>query len=229
VIQPLPLPITSLRTLTPALLLVPITLPARCHGRRGHSNHSFGYAQIRRSASRCRQAFVLGLSRLRPRSESLTGAKSLPNDPLPFLLGRLYRSTQSRWDESTKNFERAIELDPQNSLLILQQISRSYQCLRRYADAETALDRAVALVPKDTACELHVRDRAPMACGPPPPHLDDPGNYRRDSREAVTIAEFWLEDRCCERDFRMARFAASCAAGGRWVSGRNYSRFRGLV
>src|SRR5437588_9298553 len=80
------------------------------------------------------------------RAELEVAKRSLPNDPLAFTLADSMDRRTSRWDESTKNFERAIELDPQNPV-ILQQIARSYQCLRRYADAETALDRAVALVP----------------------------------------------------------------------------------
>src|SRR5437899_4434683 len=133
----------------------------------------------------------------RAREKLNLAQKSLPNDPLPFLLAAYIDRRQSRWDESTKNFERAIELDPQNSV-ILQQISRSYQCLRRYADAETALDRAVALVPKDTALQA---SRAEMEllwhADPRPLASTIRAIIGEDSREAGTIAEFWLEVSLC--------------------------------
>src|SRR5437870_7670391 len=58
----------------------------------------------------------------RAREKLNLAQKSLPNDPLSFLLAGYIDRRQSRWDESTKNFERAIELDPQNPV-ILQQIS----------------------------------------------------------------------------------------------------------
>jgi TolB-like protein/class 3 adenylate cyclase/Flp pilus assembly protein TadD len=86
----------------------------------------------------------------RARAELELAKKSLPNDPLPFLLVGYIDRRQGRWDESTKNIERAIELDPQNAN-ILTQIANSYLHLRRYADAEKALDRAILITPKDPA------------------------------------------------------------------------------
>src|SRR6202165_2495718 len=86
----------------------------------------------------------------RARAELELAKKSLSNDPLPFLLAGYIDRRQGRWDESTKNIERAIELDPQNAT-ILAQIANSYLHLRRYADEEKALDRAIALTPKDPA------------------------------------------------------------------------------
>src|SRR5213082_779451 len=149
----------------------------------------------------------------RAREKLNLAQKSLPNDPLPFLLAGYIDRRQSRWDESTKNFERAIELDPQNPI-ILQQISRSYQCLRRYADAETALDRAVALVPKDTAlrasrAEIELLWRA----DPRPLASTIRAIIGEDSREAGTIAEFWLEVSMCQRDFDAALRALAALPG----------------
>jgi len=149
----------------------------------------------------------------RAREKLNLAQKSLPNDPLPFLLAGYIDRRQSRWDESTKNFERAIELDPQNPI-ILQQISRSYQCLRRYADAETALDRAVALVPKDTAlrasrAEIELLWRA----DPRPLASTIRAIIGEDSREAGTIAEFWLEVSLCQRDFDAALRALAALPG----------------
>jgi len=46
-----------------------------------------------------------------------------------------------------------VELDPQN-FFTLQQIALTYTVLRRYADVAAALDRAVALAPKDVAVRV---------------------------------------------------------------------------
>ena len=86
----------------------------------------------------------------RAREELSLALKSLPNDPLLFVLAGYIDRRQGRWGESTKNLERAIELDPQNRGT-LDQLAISYQCLRHYADAERVLDRAIALAPKDAS------------------------------------------------------------------------------
>src|SRR5438046_746032 len=85
----------------------------------------------------------------RARKELSLAQKSLPNDPWAFVLAGFIDRRQGRWTESTKNLERAIELDPQNRFF-LQQLANSYLCLRRYADAERVLDRAITLDPKDS-------------------------------------------------------------------------------
>jgi TolB-like protein/class 3 adenylate cyclase/Flp pilus assembly protein TadD len=85
----------------------------------------------------------------RARSEVELAKPTLPNDPQAFLLAAYINRRQSRWDESTKDLERAIQLDPQNPNF-LQQIARTYECLRDYAEAKKALDLAVALNPKDS-------------------------------------------------------------------------------
>ena len=82
------------------------------------------------------------------RAEIAIAQRMLPNDPLPFeLLGYIDRR-QSRWAESTRNLERAIELDPRN-FYTLQQISLSYRSLRQFADMAAVLDRAHSIVPND--------------------------------------------------------------------------------
>ena len=149
----------------------------------------------------------------RAREKLNLAQKSLPNDPLSFLLAGYIDRRQSRWDESTKNFERAIELDPQNPV-ILQQISRSYQCLRRYADAETALDRAVALVPKDTALRASRAEIELLWHADPRPLASTiRAIIGEDSREAGTIGEFWLEVSLCQRDFDAALRALAALPG----------------
>jgi eukaryotic-like serine/threonine-protein kinase len=74
--------------------------------------------------------------------------QSLPNDSHVFQLAGFIQRRQGRWEESTRNLERAIDLDPSN-VYTLQQVAISYDYLRRYADEESALDRLLAIEPND--------------------------------------------------------------------------------
>jgi TolB-like protein/Tfp pilus assembly protein PilF len=89
----------------------------------------------------------------RARQALAAARRSLPNDPLPFLLTGYIDRREGRWDKATHNMERAVELDPQN-FFTLQQIALTYTALRRYADAAATLDRAVALAPKDVSVRV---------------------------------------------------------------------------
>jgi TolB-like protein/Tfp pilus assembly protein PilF len=143
----------------------------------------------------------------RARQELNLAQKSLPSDPLPFVLAGFIDRRQGRWTESNKNLERAIELDPQNPFS-LQQLAKSYVCLRRYADAEQVYDRAITLIPKDAAT------RASRAEVELEWHADTrplistiEAIVAEDSREATNIAEIWLSVSQCQRDLEGAQQA----------------------
>ena len=84
----------------------------------------------------------------RARQELTVAQHALPNNSIAFLLAAYIDRRQGRWAESTRNFERASELDPRN-VVILQQLSLSYENLRHYTDAAAVLDRALTIVPND--------------------------------------------------------------------------------
>jgi TolB-like protein/Tfp pilus assembly protein PilF len=84
----------------------------------------------------------------RARVEVEKARLTLPNNADVFALTGYIDRRQGRWAESTRNLERAGELDPRN-LLILREISLSYLHLRRYAEAAAILDRTLAIGPKD--------------------------------------------------------------------------------
>ena len=73
---------------------------------------------------------------------------TLPNDARIFELKGYIERRQGHWEESTRNLERAIDLDPRN-LLTLDQIAISYGDLRRYAQQKASLDRALAINPNN--------------------------------------------------------------------------------
>src|SRR6478752_847739 len=86
----------------------------------------------------------------RARNELSLAQKNLPNEPWAFVPAGFIDRRQGRWDESTKNLERAVELDPQDPA-ILDQLAGSYRYLRRYTDEKRIYDRAIAIAPKDAA------------------------------------------------------------------------------
>jgi TolB-like protein/class 3 adenylate cyclase/Tfp pilus assembly protein PilF len=81
-------------------------------------------------------------------AELEVAGQTLPNDPGVFELKGYIERRQGRWEESTRDLERAIDLDPRN-FYTLQQIATSYGLLRRYAEQTSVLDRALAVEPND--------------------------------------------------------------------------------
>ena len=74
--------------------------------------------------------------------------QTLPNDPRVFLWKGLIERRQGRWEESIRNLERVIELDPRN-FFTLEQVAGSYQTVRRYAEEKATWDRILAIEPND--------------------------------------------------------------------------------
>ena len=135
------------------------------------------------------------------REELKLAQQSLPNEPLVFeILGFIDRR-QGRWAESTKNLERAIELDPQNSGF-LKQLADSYVCLRQYADAERVLDRGIAVAPKDSVMRaFRASIELEWRADPNPLSSTIRATLAEDPRESQKIAQLWLRASLCERDF----------------------------
>ncbi len=74
--------------------------------------------------------------------------QKLPNNPAVFTLaGYIYRR-QGKMDESAREFENALSLDPRN-VFTLQQVSLSYNTMRRYADTQIVLDHGLAIAPQN--------------------------------------------------------------------------------
>ena len=82
------------------------------------------------------------------REELAIAKRTLPNDAEVFLYAGLMGRREGRWDEATRNFERAMELDPMN-LFLLQQFELGCVAQRRYPEAKKILDRILSIVPGD--------------------------------------------------------------------------------
>jgi len=133
--------------------------------------------------------------------------QTLPNDSEVFELKGYIERRRGHWEESTRNLERAVELDPRN-FITLQQIAITYQILRRYADAEKVLDRVLAIKPNDTDT---IKERAGVefqwkANTQPLRRLID-GVRTSDPAALPSIADSWVTCALAERDPSAAKEA----------------------
>jgi TolB-like protein/tRNA A-37 threonylcarbamoyl transferase component Bud32 len=80
--------------------------------------------------------------------ELAAASQSLPNSSRLFALKGYIERRQGRWEESMRNFEHAIDLDPRD-FFTLQQIAISCGVLRRYAEETSVLNRALSIAPDD--------------------------------------------------------------------------------
>jgi len=79
--------------------------------------------------------------------------QTLPNEPGVFELQGYLDRRRGRWEESTRNLERAADLDPRN-VLTLQQIAINYDALRRYTKERAVLDEALAVESNDVETKV---------------------------------------------------------------------------
>jgi len=89
----------------------------------------------------------------RAHDELVIARHTLPNESrIPLLAGYIDRR-QGHWEKSLEEMKQALELDPRN-FSILQQLSLTYEALRRYDDMAETLDRALAIAPKDISSRI---------------------------------------------------------------------------
>src|SRR5439155_4839204 len=133
-------------------------------------------------------------------AELTLARRALPNEPLVFELTGFITRRQGRWEESTTDLKRALELDPRN-LFFLQQLSFTYGLQRRYRDLAAVLDQALKLVPSDpdtrvARASIDLAERADTR----PVHATIEAVIAEDPNAARTIAERWFYVAMCERD-----------------------------
>jgi serine/threonine protein kinase/tetratricopeptide (TPR) repeat protein len=130
--------------------------------------------------------------------------RSLPNDPQVFAVTGYILRRQGHWEESTRNLERAIDLDPRNFFL-LQQIATSYGILRRYTEEISVLDRALAIEPADVDTKVAlaaVQFHWKADTRPPHQAID---SIRVTNPDALpSVANDWLSCALAERDIAAA-------------------------
>ena len=151
----------------------------------------------------------------RAQVELAAARQTLPNESrIPLMSGYIHRR-QGQWEKSLEEMNRALELDPHNSS-ILQQISLTYQALRRYKEMAATLDSALAMAPKDIPSRvkrawIDLESRA----NPKPLHAAIERILAEDPNAAPVLAVEWLFLSLRERDPDAAQRAlATMPAGG---------------
>lgn len=151
----------------------------------------------------------------RAQEELAAARRTLPNESrIPLMSGYIDRR-QGRWEKSLKEMNKALELDPHN-FSILQQISLTYQALRRYKEMAATLDSALAMAPKDIPSRVRrawidLESRA----NPKPLHAAIERILAGDPNAAPVLAVEWLFLSLRERDPDAAQRAlATMPAGG---------------
>ena len=135
-------------------------------------------------------------------AELTLARRALPNDPLIFELTGFIDRRQGRWEKSTSDLKRALELDPRN-IFLFQQLSFTYEYQRRYRDLATVLDQTLKLVPFDPETRV-ARASIDLAQrgDPKSVHTTIEAVVAENPAAATALAERWLYVALCERDDR---------------------------
>jgi TolB-like protein/Tfp pilus assembly protein PilF len=80
--------------------------------------------------------------------------QSLPNDARILRPTGYIQRRQGRWEESTRNLERAAELDPRDTDTLILGIAANYWVCRRYAESKAWVARALAFQPNDALTKV---------------------------------------------------------------------------
>ena len=100
--------------------------------------------------SRVRRIFIGGIGDYDGALAELEVARqTLPNDARIFGLTGAIQRRQGRWEESTRNLERAVELNPRDIETLVLGVAWNYWSCRRYAEAKPWLARALAFEPNN--------------------------------------------------------------------------------
>jgi len=89
----------------------------------------------------------------RAREEIAIAERASPNNSGVFWFRASLDSRQGRWEESTKNLERAATLEPRTPKLLLD-LENNYVALRRFRQAEQTLDRLIEIKPDDPGLKV---------------------------------------------------------------------------
>jgi len=137
--------------------------------------------------------------------------QTLPNDAGIFqLIGFIQRRQPGRYEESTRNLEHAVDLDPRNVLTLNQIATYNYPRRGRYADAKSAWDRLLTITPDDvTAKTGRAQVDLDWKADTRPLHQTIDSIRAENSGSLPTIADSWILCAIAERDAAGARNALS--------------------
>jgi TolB-like protein len=137
--------------------------------------------------------------------------QSLPNDPQILFLTSLIQRRQGHWQESTRTFEHAADLDPRN-FGVLQNIAGNYATLGRYAEQQLWLHRVLAFEPDDSTTKVILAEVDFQWRGNTQPLHQVIDSVRRTDPAAVPrVADWWLNCALAQRDAAAAKEALRVA------------------
>ncbi|PYJ89117.1 MAG: hypothetical protein DME70_02770 [Verrucomicrobia bacterium] len=145
----------------------------------------------------------------------------LPSDSWVFSFKGYIERRQGRWEESLRDLERAIALDPRN-IVTLQQTARSYSLLHRYAESKSILARVLSFEPNDPVTTvLHAFVELDSNANPRPV-LEVIDSIRRTNPAAIqNVSNNWLICALAERDAAAAKQALGACGDNPILLGSN--------
>jgi serine/threonine-protein kinase len=161
------------------------------------------------------------------RAELVLAQRTLPNNEAIFYWMAIIDRRQGRWNESVRNFEKALELDPRQTSY-LRNTAQNYELQRRFAEAAALLDRVLKLMPQDqTANEYDKREvrvwRASIDLAwredPRPLHVAIEAIVTENPAAATEFPYQWFNLALCEHDQVTANRALAAMKPGGLGSG----------
>jgi eukaryotic-like serine/threonine-protein kinase len=133
-------------------------------------------------------------------AELEVAGKTLPNDARVFGLKGNIERRAGRWQESTRDLEIAVDLDPRNTFW-LNQASISYAYLRRHADETAVLDRALAIEPDNVGLKVaRAEVEADQKADTRPLHQLIDELRVKNPGAILSVAQSWLNCALAEHD-----------------------------
>jgi len=134
------------------------------------------------------------------RAELAHTQRALPNNSEAFELAGYVDRRQGLWTESARCLQRALQLDPRN-VFLLQQIAASYEELRQFRGMTAALDRALALAPRDLDTRItRAFAEFEWRADPRPLHRTIDALLAEKPESVADFADQWLYLALTERD-----------------------------
>jgi len=134
--------------------------------------------------------------------------QTLPNHARIFQLMGYIQKRQGRWEESTRNLERAAELDPRD-IETLAAVADNYAEFRRYDEAKSWSARALAVEPNDVSMKLSLSSWELGLNANTRPLHQAIESIRATNPAAISSSLYWLTCALAERDAAAATAALS--------------------
>jgi len=155
------------------------------------------------------------------RQELAIAQRMLPNSSQVFEVAGVIDRRQGHWEDSPRNFERALQIDPRN-ISLFHHMSISYQCMRRYNQMAAVLDRALELFPTDVATrQARARVDIEWHADTKPLHRAIEAILAEDPSAAPLVANSWLYLALYERDLATADRALVALSGNAFLLSPN--------